>query len=186
MAFLGIRVPNETARLFKDVDVPGTKEPPSSMHITLLFLGDNIPIETLAKAMVATIGVTSNTPPFTVATDHVTCFPTDDNVPVICPIESKALHELQAKIRKAYDNSGIKYSKKHPEYKPHLTLAYADEEIEKRSISKVEWGAHEIVLWGGDEGDSRLVITFPLSLDASKTSGRVLQRYLGNPLPESN
>lgn len=190
MAFLGLRVPPETARLLNEIEVPGTKEPVSSFHVTLLYIGSDVPIETLAEAMKATYEVTSKTRPFTVQTNRVTCFPKNANddgkCPVICRIDSDPLHDLQSKLRASFDANGVPYSKKFPEYKPHLTLSYGNEEIEERRIPTVSWGAHECVLWGGDSGDNRLVMHFPFSLDTShEIAERVVQRFAHSqpPLP---
>lgn len=180
MAMVGLRVPHETARLLSEVEVPGQREALSSLHITLLFLGDNVPIEVLAQALVATFNVTSRTRPFTVRTSTLTCFPKGDNegVPVICRVDSDPLHELQGRLKTSYETMGVPFSKKHPTYKPHVTLSYSEEEVEEQRIPTVEWGAHELVLWGGDDGDRRLVMTFPFSLDAShEIALRVAQRY---------
>ena len=181
MAFLGLKIPHETARLLAEIECDGKREAPSSYHITLLFLGSDVPIETLAKAVVATHKVVAETRPFTVFTNRVCCFPkNEDGVPIICRVDSDDLYDLQAKLAKAYDDVGIEYSKKY-EYKPHVTLAYSDKEIEERRIPKLEWGAHEVVLWGGDSGDNRLVVTFPLSLETSPPTraiaARVAERY---------
>lgn len=190
MAFLGLRVPPETARLLNEIEVPGVKEPVSSFHVTLLYIGTDVPIETLAEAMKATYAVTSKTRPFTVQTSRVTCFPKNDGddgkTPIICRVDADALHDLQSKLRASFDAAEIPYSKKFPEYKPHMTLAYADEEIEERRITTVSWGAHECVLWGGDSGDNRLVMHFPFSLDNShEIAERVVQRFAHSqpPLP---
>lgn len=181
MAFLGLKVPPETARLLSEIECDGKKEAPSSYHITLLFLGSEVPIETLAKALVTTYNITSQTRPFTVSTNRVCCFPkNEDGVPVICRVDSDPLYDLQAQLAKAYDDAGIEYSKKY-EYKAHLTLAYGETEIEEKRIPKLEWGAHEIVLWGGDTGDNRVVMHFPFSLDTTpqpqELVARVAERF---------
>lgn len=183
MAFLGIKVPHETARLLGGLEVPGKRESNSSLHITMFFFGDEVPIETLAKIMTATFGVTSQTKPFTVRTTQLTSFPKgDDGTPIICRIESDALHDLREQIRVVFEEQGIEFSKRFPGYKPHVTLAYddGDEPFEEKRIPTVEWGAHEIVLWGGDDGDDKLVVTFPFALgDLDRlAAARVALRYL--------
>ena len=180
MAFLGIKVPHETARLLGEVEVPGHTEAASHFHITMIYLGKDVPIEVLQKALLATYEVTSKTKPFTVRTSTLTCFPKgDDGVPIICRVDSDALHELRERIRLSYDAHDVPYDKKFPEYKPHVTLAYGDEEIPEKRIPTVEWGAHELVLWGGDSGDRRLVMTFPFSIETShELVERVAQRFV--------
>jgi RNA 2',3'-cyclic 3'-phosphodiesterase len=188
MSFIGLKLPHETARLLSDIDVPGQKESTDHFHITMLHLGDEIPIETLAEAVVTTHKITSNTRPFTISTSRVTCFsPSPEGIyPIICRVDSDEIHALWKSLCKAFDKAGIEYSKKWPEFKPHVTLAFAPEEIEERRIPTVEWGAHELVLWGGDEGDKRLVVTFPFSIDA-KIAHRVATKWAShfNPLLES-
>lgn len=179
MAFIGLKTPHETARLLTSIEVPGDAVSMDESHITVLYLGKDVPIEVLAKAMLATYAVTSRTRPFTVRTSTLTCFPkNDDGVPVICRVDSDPLHDLQAKIRASFDQNGVPYSAKYPEYKPHVTLSYAEDEVAEQRIPTIEWGAHELVLWGGDSGDRRLIVTFPFSIDPNQEiAQRVAQRF---------
>jgi 2'-5' RNA ligase len=164
MAFLGIRVDHPTGRLLSGIDVPGTKEAPSEYHITLLCFEDNWPISEIAKAMETTFDVINDEKPFLVKTKRVKCFPKreDNPAPIIAPVESKELHELHDKLAKAFDKAKIEYSKTFKVFKPHVTLAYHEKEIDEFDIDPVEWSVQELVLWGGDEGDQRLFVTFPL------------------------
>lgn len=171
MAILCLSVPHETARLLGEIKVPG--EAVSHHHVTIHHFGDDVSIEDLAEITIATYKVLRNTRPFTVSTSRVGCFQKNPSgVPVLCRIDSDELHELWERLGAAYDKRGVDYSKKFPEFKPHVTLSYAEEEFEDFRIPTVEWGAHELVLWGGDDGDRRLLVTFPLSLEA-----RVARRY---------
>jgi len=178
MAFLGLAVPHETARLLGGIDVPGDREPTSHFHVTLFFFGDDLDINELAEIIRVAFGVTSQTKPFTVGTSLVTSFPSDGNKPIICRVESDELHALRERIRKVFDEEGVEYSQRHPEFKPHVTLAYDDsgEDFSDRSIPTVEWGAHELVLWGGNSGDDKLVVSFPFVLTTK--AARVVQRFL--------
>ena len=184
MAIMGLAVPHATARLFSEIDVPGTREPTSSMHITLLYVGKQVPIEVIADAVKATYAVTSQTKPFTVRASRVMSFPInpddEDGHPVIARVESDALHDFRRKLAASFDDAGIEFSKKFPDYKPHVTLAYAPEAVEEFTIPTIEWGAHEVVLWGGDEGDGRILVTFPLALKPSRDAAlirRVAMRF---------
>jgi 2'-5' RNA ligase len=187
MAVLGIHCPRDVARIFSQIDCMGEREPLWHQHITLLYLGDDVPIETLAKAVVAIYGVTSKTKPFSVATNRVTAFPPHPDhgtVPIICPIVSPPLHEFQARLRSAFDKANVSYSKKFPEYKPHVTLSYvkdplvfADHAADK-DIPPIEWGVADIVLWGGDEGDQRFSANFPLSIGKTASVGDVVYRAM--------
>jgi len=174
MAALMLQIPHETARILHEVDVPGDKTP-EDPHVTVMYLGSDVPVETIAEMLPILYGVTSKTLPFSVSTKHVSTFPPGkDGVPVIAQIESKALHELNAALRSAFDGAGIPYDKKFPEFKPHTTLAYDPNHETHGQLSidipELSWGAHELVLWGSDRGTGRLVVTFPFSFSAVKVA----------------
>lgn len=156
------------------LDVPGDKVSTDEMHITMLcFEGDNFPIEEISKAIVASYSVSSECGPFTVSTKKVTCFPKNSETglyPIIAKVESPELMELQAKLRDALDKAGVAFSKKFPEYKPHVTLAYSEEKVKDFRIPEVEWAAHEATLWGGDHGDERLSVSLPFTIRPLKTA----------------
>lgn len=182
MSFLGIGLPHEAARLLNGLDVPGKRESTDGFHVTLFYFGEGLDIETLTRIIGVTYGVTKDTKPFTVRTSAVTSFPKgDDGVPIICRVESDALHDLRDKIKTVYEVAGVDFSNTFPEYRPHVTLAYAEDEgFEEQRIPTVEWGAHELVLWGGDNGDDTLVVHFPFALgDLDKAAVRVARRFLG-------
>lgn len=173
MAFIGFKLPNETIRLLSEIEVPEERVDSRHMHVTLVYLGDEVPIKDIALAMGAAYKVASYFRPFTLRTSSVSCFkPKDGPVPIICPIESKEIHQFQKQLREALDEAGVSYSKKFPDYKPHTTLAFAENEIETFKIPPIEWGAHEVVIWGGDEGDQRIEVRLPFSL-----KNRVAMRY---------
>ena len=180
MSFIGIEVPHSTARLFGEIDVPGDREPVSSMHITVVYIGSETSIDVLAEAVKATYAVTAMTRPFTVRASRVTCFPANpdykDGHPIIARIESDPLHEFREALVAALDTAGVDYNKQFPVYKPHVTLSHAPEEIEEFRIPTIEWGAHEVVMWGGDNGDDRLTVTFPLALTPAETTAEMAQR----------
>jgi len=185
MAVLGIHCPRDVARIFSQIECIGDKEPLWHQHITLLYLGDDVPIEQLAKAVVAIYGVTSKTKPFSVMADRVTSFPPHPEhgtVPIICPIVSPALHDLQARLRAAFDRMGIEYSRKFPEYKPHVTLSYTKDplvfadHVADKDIPPIEWGVADIVLWGGEDGDQRFSANFPLTIGKTASANDVVYR----------
>lgn len=178
MAFLGIRIPLETGRLLSGLDVPGNKEGASEYHITLLCFEENWPISEIAKALEATYEIVSEVKPFVVTAKEITCFPKrqDNPVPIITKVESTELHSLRKKLAKEFDDQGIDYSKIHKDFKPHITLSYADEEIKSFKIDPVEFVIQEIVLWGGDLGDNRIFITFPLKSPKKQKHSLLLQK----------
>lgn len=180
MAFLGLKCPPETARILSEIDFGkvGEKEPPSSMHITVCYIGKEVPIEKIAAMIPVIFGVVSQTKPFTVSTSRVTTFPPnpDDGVPIIAPIDSTELHAFRKALCTAFDQARVEYNKKYPDYRPHVTLGYSQDPLVNAdnvvdlTVPTIEWGAHELVLWGGDTGDNRLIVTFPISVATSKTS----------------
>lgn len=178
MAFLGIKITNECGRLLKAIDVPGEKEGPSEYHITILCFEDNWPITEISKALEATYKIISDIKPFLIKTNKVKCFPKRENkpCPIICSVDSDDLHDLNEKIKKEFDKQDIYYSKVFKDYKPHITLAYADKEIEEFEIDPIEFSVQEIILWGGDMGDDRVFITFPLKSPERKKHSYLLQK----------
>lgn len=178
MAFLGLKVPHEVARLFREIEIPGDKVAESDYHVTILCFDDEWPISEIAKAMEATFDVLNKFEPFHMETSVVTCFPKreDNPVPIIAKMKSKELMKLSDALRKEFDKQKIEYSKIFKDFKPHMTLSYAEDEIKDRKISPIEFFVHEIVLWGGDNGDDRIFITFPLKGEKRKKSSYLLQK----------
>lgn len=173
MSFLGLRIAPETSRLFSDIDVPGEKVQSHSYHVTVLYLGKGTDIELLAEAIKATYRVTSTTKPFSVRTSRVSCFPSERlPIPIIARVESDTLHDLRTRLVQAFDEAGVTFNKDFPTYHPHVTLAWAQAELaeEERIPTTIEWGAHELVLWGGDDGDKKFTATFPFSLKSALPS----------------
>lgn len=164
MAFLGIRINHDIGRLLSNIKIPGDKENVSDYHITLLCFEDNLPISEISQALEATYDIISDIKPFLVQIDSVSCFPKRENkpCPIVTRVKSDELHDLRDKLAKEFDKNKIDYSKVFKDFKPHITLAYHNEEIEEFKFDKLEFSVSEIVLWGGDNGDDRVFITFPL------------------------
>jgi 2'-5' RNA ligase len=165
MAFLGIKVPLEVGRLLNQIDVPGEKISTSEMHITLLHFQSEWPITELAKSIEATYEVASKFHPFLVSINKVTSFSKnpEGNCPIIGKVESNELMKLRKKLAENFDDCDIDFSKTHKDFKPHVTLAYAEDKPDDAKIHPVEFVVSEIVLWGGDHGDDRIFVTFPLA-----------------------
>lgn len=173
MALIGFKVPAETARILNEIEVPGTKEPITNFHITVLHMPGDPSISEVADAMEAAYSVASKIRPFTARVSKVTQFPKgEDGYPVICPVEAPELQEVWEALKSACDAKGVNYSKKFPVFKPHVTLAFSKEPMEDREILPIEWGAHELVVWGGNRGDRRVVVNLPFTL-----VDRVASRY---------
>lgn len=189
MAFLGIKVPHPTARLLSGIDIPGIKEGTAELHITILCFEENWAISEISKALESTYEVVSKIKPFLVTVDSVGCFPKkeDKPCPIIAKVSSKELHDLNKKLRKKFDKDGIEYSKTFKDYKPHITLSYSDKEVDEFKIDNMDFSVPEIVLWGGDHGDDRIFITFPLQGPEKQKRALLIQKanifykIAGNP-----
>lgn len=165
MAFLGIRVNHDIGRLIHKLEVPGDKETPSEYHITILCFDDHWPISEISKALEATYDVVSKITPFKVKAEKVDHFPPREGkpVPIIAPIISEELYDLHKKLCSEFDDCKIDFKKTFKDFKPHITLAYAEDEHDDYKIEPaIEFIVNEVVLWGGDHGDDRIFITFPL------------------------
>jgi len=183
MAMVGLRMPPETGRLLSEIDVPGERVDLGHSHVTVMYVGDDIPIDVVLKAASACFDVAQVFRPIKCLTKETTCFPPTDEGkhPVVCPIHSPGLHALKRALNAAFDAQGIPYSKKFPEYRPHTTLSYADAAVDARSFDPIEWTAFELTVWGGDNRDSRIVITVPFSFKSdAKLATHVALRCL-NP-----
>jgi 2'-5' RNA ligase len=192
MAFLGIRAPHEAGRLLSQLDVPGEKTSVSEMHITLLYFGDEWPVSEISKSLEATYEVTSKTQPFLVKMEKATHFSKspEDKYPVITRVESEDLHKMRNELSKKFDKEKIEFSKLYKDFKPHVTLSYSEEEPDDIEFHPVEFVVQEIVLWGGDHGDDRIFVTFPLASPAFDKNAllikkvEVFEKLAGNPLQD--
>lgn len=178
MAFLGIPIKLEAGRLFTSLDIPGKKEGLSDLHVTILCFEDDWPISELSKALEVTYDVISDIKPFTIKIKEISCFPKRENkpCPIIAKVESDDLQDLCKKLRKAFDKKDIDYSKTFKEYKPHITLSYADKEIDSFKIDPIEISVHEITLLGGNKGENDIFITFPLKCAEKKKNASLLTK----------
>jgi len=174
MALLCLKLPSEPARRLSEVKVPGKKVPLDEKHVTLLHLGKDLDLEAILLAIQVTYQVVTSWSPFLLTTQWISTFPPSERseVPVIARVESDDLHELQEELKDAFDEEGVPYSKKWKSYQPHVTLSYTDLDLapEDFTIRPVQWSCSDIVLWGGDEGESDLVTRFPLSLSMGASS----------------
>lgn len=165
MAFIGISIPGPAARLIHEIEVPGNKTDSNQLHITMFYLGKDIDIKKISKAMIATYDIAQNITPFLVRVSCVNQFDTlvNDRYPVIAPIGCQKLFEIREEMRKSFDNKKINYDKRFKEYKPHITLSFSEQVVEKHKIAyPIEFSVQELVLYGGQDGDEKIFITFPL------------------------
>jgi 2'-5' RNA ligase len=176
MALLSIQVPHEVARALGSIPVPGTPEGRETYHVTLLYLGKDVPIDEVSKALVVAYRVAEITRPIPLAVEEVGSFPKgDDGYPIICLVKSPELHQLWEALCSAFDDAKVEYSKKFPVYKPHITLAYDTAELkETLLVGPFDWVSYEMTLWSGNSGDDAVSITIPFSFPSKEALYRRL------------
>ncbi len=190
MAFIGLRVPADAARLLESHDVPGERLSASDMHVTILYLGKSVPVVELAKAMVAAFGVAMRTSPLSLSVDRVTNFPVgDDGWPLICRLESPELQRLNTDLRAEFARLGLPFNNKWPDYKPHVTMSYLKEPQPEGFVfdsplpGPLPFTVHELTIWGGDDGDGRIHINIPFVLSpAQRMASRLASRLASRPV----
>jgi 2'-5' RNA ligase len=170
MAMIALKVPVNIQDALKALEVPGEKVDSAHYHVTLFVLGDDVPITQISATLEAIYRVVETTQPFSVRIDQLTSFPKGTSgTPMICPVREPALNAFREKLRRALDQAEIPYDKKFPDFKGHVTLAYYDGEAPPdKSFAPLIWTATEVILYGGDEGDERLTIRFPFTLEGAR------------------
>lgn len=164
MAFIGIQIPQVIGQTLHNIKVPGKKEEISELHITLLNLEKEFPIKDLGKSMLAAYEVCKDFEPFVIDIKEVIFFPAEDGkpYPIVVKVEADKLQQLHKKLKASFDKHKVEYSKKFKDFKPHITLSYSKEKIHPFKIDELKIPINELVLWGGDHGNDRIFITFPL------------------------
>ena len=164
MAFLGIVVPEEAARVLAGHEVPGVPTSTHTQHCTMLYLGKQVPIDDICAAIRAVFDVANQTKPFTCSVSGIGSFPAnpDDGVPVIGRLDQTDIMAVREAVRAQFDQDGVPYSNKYPDYTPHVTLAYADEQVPDRPIDPVVWTCSRLTMWCGDVDDDGMVVEIPL------------------------
>jgi len=172
MSCLVIHIPHETARLFSSIEVPGTRTPLDELHVTVMYLGDDVSIKDIATAITNIYRVTSDQYPFSIKINKVKCFDVssgDKDYTIIASVVSPELHEFRDLIKSALDKAGVDYPKTYPTYKPHLTLSYSPKKIKEIELEEpIVFGVPEVVLWCGEHGDDEMSVHFPFTIGRTK------------------
>lgn len=161
MALIGIKVPEEISKFLKSIEVPGQKDPCD--HITMFYIEGEMSAETVSK--VCDILPKFRDDVVEVSIKKITTFPEgDDGVPIKADVISPGLIELRSRLSNLFDKNKIDYSKRFPDYNPHITLAYNDKKIKSIKLdSPIKWTVTEFMLWSGDtRSHAGTTIMFPL------------------------
>lgn len=165
MSFLGIKIPEDTSKLLHKIKVPGEKTSLEDYHISLLIFKDNFPMKHILKATETSNKIISKINPISITLKTVNHFPKREDAPcpIICLIESDDLQKLHKKLVKAFDQNKIPFEKTFKDYKPHITLSYANKEIDDFDIKPLKFESKEVTLWSGDMGLNlnKLYVTIP-------------------------
>lgn len=164
MAFLGIKVPSPANIFLSQIKVEGEKTPINEMHITLLYFGEEYPLDKIAKAIDIIQKEAADTSDFMVQTRQVSHFEghKEGKCAVIAKMTSPDLHNLRSRLAKACQKADISFSTKFKEYRPHVTLSYAEQAPKDFTIPPIQFKVKEITLWGGESMDDKIIISFPL------------------------
>jgi 2'-5' RNA ligase len=149
--WIGIKAPQDVCDVLRKIDVPGDHD--KTYHITVIYVGEQTPEEFVRTTQVL-YDFLDEIKPFSITTNKVISFNKndDDEVPVVCKIDSPELMRLQKKLCDLLDKEKINYSKKWPEYKPHICLSYAKETVKEFKIPKIEFECDSFELWYGHNG----------------------------------
>ncbi|MFG1977015.1 2'-5' RNA ligase family protein [Nonomuraea fuscirosea] len=121
-AMLALTVPPDAAA---ELAVPDGLAP-DDLHVTLVYLGKNIPAEEWERAVDVARQVAADQGPLSGQLGGIGAFPdSGDGVPQFVPVDVPGLEVLRQRIAAALDAAGIEYVASHG-YTPHVTLKYAD------------------------------------------------------------
>lgn len=146
-----ISIPSDLAKKFKSLGEHDESKP----HITVLYIGKNVPKKKEKIMTEAIEKILSETSPFEIKLDDkVTYFdPTkhSDNCKVAkINIISKELHTLHDKLKKSLKENDIEIDDHFPDYKPHVTLEYMEppKETYEDEIPAGSFVADLAEIWG--------------------------------------
>jgi len=174
MAFIAFTVPVEAGTELSKLPVIGgtEKTPIGEMHVTAVFLGKNTPIADVLKSISVCYEVASKAKPISMAAAILTTFPPNpdwrEGVPVIARVVSQDLMNFRAQLAAGLDAAGVEYSKKFPDYKPHVTLGYANKQFPAQKITPIHWECSHIIVWGGEERYESIFAGCQLGMPAPK------------------
>jgi 2'-5' RNA ligase len=150
-----MRLPSIAATNLSEIPVPGEATPLREMHVTLAFLGNQVPMEQVFRSLACCYLVAQEYAPLELTAALLMSFPADPEgrIPVIARIVTPQLFDMRARLVQLLEMNKVEYSKRHPQYKPHVTLSYAQQAVPPQKIKPLRWPAQWLTVWGGDEAD---------------------------------
>jgi 2'-5' RNA ligase len=175
MALVAFAIPKGVGRkLMPKPEVPGKLEDLEHYHVTLAYIDEASSPTDMAALLEAVAKLTERSAPIPAVVEEVSNFKKgDDGYPIVCHVKSEPLHQFQRELLKVLDGAGIEYSKKWPEYRPHITLSYAQEPYEAK-IDEVALSLDSVVILSDFYENLPVEVYLPLRNDVAK---RVAARY---------
>lgn len=143
-----IKLPRDLSEQF-----PKLEKDTSPSHITVLFVGQFN--EVMEDKLVDVVqGICSQFKPFTVKFGpKVKSFPnTGDGIVVHSPVKSGKLRNFHDALKYALMRNQIQVNNSYPDYKPHITIGYAQNHKEKNEMKQLapegEFLVKEVWIWG--------------------------------------
>lgn len=165
MAMIAIKVPEEVGAYLHTIGVPGKKVEKGSYHITIKYVHD--PSDTTIINMYkACRDAAREYQGFELSMRKIRSFDfnPDDGFPIVLRTFSKELKTLEQFLSATLDERGVDYSRKYPEYKPHVTLSYSSQAVIEREIPTVMFPVKSFCLYVGETRDIQTITNFPLGL----------------------
>lgn len=162
-------------------DVPGAKDLDDPPHITLCYIPEISKKEADSiKEVLASI--CENTAPFQVNVEKVSCFKNGkDKIPHIGVIKSLDLVKFRDKVSEAIAEIDPDFiDNSFPDFKPHLTLQYADADEPLPKIKPISWVVREISF--SFKGNDKTVYPLNLVNNMQGVSVKAAEVYDNNSL----
>ena len=130
MTFLHLPIPSNISSILQSIPLSGKiVRPDPSDHATLFYFEQEIDLDYALKIIPIVQKVTTKVKPFIINFSKFSSFPSGKyGTPIICPIKSSELIKLRSEIKNAFEDNDIEFSNKFPQFKPHVTLGYYEEE----------------------------------------------------------
>ncbi len=174
MAMIALPIPFEVSKLLSKIKVPGDKTPMEEYHITLFSLNDNLKLKDIEEVIEPVFELAKKTQPFKIILKDFTTFDGKDKIPVICRLNTEEIFKFREALRKKLDKAGIEYSKKFPEFKPHVSLSYHDTKVKDKSFDKIIFEADSVAIYCGDSGKEKMYVECPFGKEIKKKSADML------------
>lgn len=165
MAMLSIKVPKHISETLYELVRIGDKSYPEEMHITLFCFDGELSINKVLLITNICYEVCQNVKQFMAGSCVVTSFPKNGNSPVIARVISPGLHELRRTLEEKFNKHGVEYSKKFPDFKPHVTLTYTDKLFENIKFDTVKWNVNGLLINAGYGVEDVMTVNIPFNGD---------------------